>query len=60
MRERKLAHGQELEAYDNYQALLTDFPSYAGKHEIYKKLLALAQKLNKKSDAEKFEEELKK
>jgi len=57
--ERMLSQGQDLEAYENYQALINEFPAFADKPEIYKKLLVLAQKLNKKSDAEKFEEELK-
>jgi uncharacterized protein (TIGR03790 family) len=45
--ERMLAHGQDREAYDNYQALINEFPSFADKAEIDKKLLALAQKLHR-------------
>ena len=50
---------REAEAYENYQTLVQTFPEYPDKITIYKKLLSLAQKLNKKADAEKYEAEIK-
>jgi hypothetical protein len=57
--ERLAALGREPEAYENYQNLLTESPNYPDKPAIYKRLLPLAQKLNKKADAERYEAELK-
>ncbi len=53
----ELARDQE--AYDIYQSFNRDFPDYPDNNLIYKKLLALAQKLNKKTDAEKYQAKLK-
>jgi len=58
--ERLLALGRDTEGYENYQKLLTECPDYSDKVAIYKKLLPLARQLNKKSDAERYEAELKK
>jgi tetratricopeptide (TPR) repeat protein len=58
--ERLSAANRETEAYDDYRSLLEEFPDYAGKHEIYKKLLPLAQKLGKKNDEEMYQAQLKK
>jgi uncharacterized protein (TIGR03790 family) len=61
-----LAVGEQLaaldrnqEAYQAYQQLLDTFPDYVDKLGLCKKLLSLAQKLNKKSDADRFEAEIK-
>ncbi len=43
------------EAFDDYQKLLEELPDYPGKPALYRKLLSLAQKLNKKEEAEKYE-----
>ena len=58
--ERLLALARDTDAYENYQKFLTECPDYPDKLVIYKKLLPLAQKLNKKADAEGYEAELKK
>ena len=42
------------ESYDTYQRILHDFPDYPDTLTIYKKLLPLAEKLNKKDEAEKY------
>ena len=57
--EKLIALNQEQEAYEVYQALLQAFPDYPDKLALCKKLLPLAQKLNKKGDAEKYEAEIK-
>src|SRR5439155_9761813 len=54
-----LALERDQEAYDNYQKLLREFPDYAGKLTIYQRLLPIARKLDKKSDAERYEAEIK-
>ena len=46
------------EAYADYQKLLHEFPNYPDKLTLYRKLLPLAQKLDKKADAEKYEAEI--
>jgi uncharacterized protein (TIGR03790 family) len=46
------------EAYAVYQKLLQQFPHYPDKLAIYKKLLPLAQKLDKKADAEAYQAEI--
>jgi len=51
--------GRDGEAYDAFQKLMQQFPDYPGKLSVYQKLLPLAQKLNKKADAEKYEAEIK-
>jgi len=56
--ERLLALDRAPEAYEDYQRLLQDFPNYPDKIAIYKKLLPLALKLDKKEDAEKYQAEI--
>ena len=46
------------EAYEDYQKLLQEFPDYPDKLAICRKLLPLAQKLDKKADAEQYEAEI--
>jgi tetratricopeptide (TPR) repeat protein len=46
------------EAYEDYQKLLQEFPNYPDKLVVCRKLLSLAQKLNKKADAEGYEAEI--
>jgi len=46
---------REQEAYANYLTVLQDFPSYPDKLAVHKKLLPLAEKLNKKQDVEKWQ-----
>jgi uncharacterized protein (TIGR03790 family) len=46
------------EGYDDYQKLLQEFPNYPDKLAVYHKLLPLAQKLDKKADAEHYEAEI--
>jgi len=60
MGERMLAQGEDAEAYENYEKLLAECPEYSDKQAIYRKLLSLAQKLNKTSAAQHYEAELKK
>ena len=43
------------EAYEDYQMLLAESPAYPDAISIYRKLLALAQKLGKKDDAAKYD-----
>ena len=57
--EKLQASGREPEAYEDYQKLLQDFPDYPDKLALYNKLFPLAQKLNHKPDAEKYEAEIK-
>ncbi|HOX56519.1 MAG TPA: TIGR03790 family protein [Candidatus Paceibacterota bacterium] len=56
--ERLLASDQTQEAYEAYQKLLQEFPDYADKLGLYRKLLPLAQKLDRKADAEKHQAEI--
>ena len=58
--ERLETLSREEEAFENYESLLKESPDYADKAGIYKMLLSLARKLNKKAEAEKYEAELKK
>jgi tetratricopeptide (TPR) repeat protein len=51
--------GRDAEAYADYQQLLVVWPDYPDKPDLYRALLPLAQKLDKKADAEKYEAELK-
>jgi uncharacterized protein (TIGR03790 family) len=57
--EKLRALNKEEEAYDFYVALLKDCPDYRDKRDIVQRLVPLARKLNKNSDAEKYEAELK-
>ena len=56
--EKLAALDRQQEAYDAYQALLREFPTYPDKLSVYRKLVVLAQKLNKQTDAEKYEAEI--
>jgi hypothetical protein len=56
--ERLLALDHTQEAYEAYQRLLHECPDYPDKLGIYRKLLPLAQKLERKADAEKCEAEI--
>ncbi len=52
--ERLVVLERDAEAYEYYQNLLQECPNYPDKTSIYRRLLALARKLGKKDDAEKF------
>lgn len=56
--ERLAALNQDAEAYADYEELLREFPDYPDKLGVYRRMLPLAQKLDKKADAERFEREL--
>jgi uncharacterized protein (TIGR03790 family) len=53
--ERLPALGRYAEAYDSYQKLLEENADYPDKIALYKKLLPLAQKLNKDAEAKSYE-----
>jgi uncharacterized protein (TIGR03790 family) len=57
--EKLLALSRDADAYANYQKFVEESPDYADKLSIYQKLLSLAQKLGKKDDAAKYEEQIK-
>ena len=56
--EKLLAQDRQPEAYEDYQKLLQENPNYPDKHTLYRKLLPLAQKLDKPADTEKYEAEI--
>jgi tetratricopeptide (TPR) repeat protein len=56
--ERLLAVDRPQDAYEDYQKLLRENPTYPDQLGLYRKLLPLAQKLDKKADAEKYETEI--
>ena len=56
--EKLVALDRSPEAYENYRQLLQEHPLYPDKLAIYKKLLPLAQKLGKKTDADTYEAEI--
>jgi uncharacterized protein (TIGR03790 family) len=56
--EKLIALNRAPEAYEDYQQLLEHRPEYPDRLLLYQKLLALAQKLDKKADAEKYEAEI--
>lgn len=56
--EKLLALERTQEAYEDYQTLLHEFPDYPDKLAICRKLLPLAQKLDKKADAVGYEAEI--
>ena len=56
--EKLLAQDRQPEAYEDYQKLLQENPNYPDKLTLYRKLLPLAQKLDKPADAEKYEAEI--
>lgn len=52
----KLSHlDRYADAYQDYEQLLAEMPDYPDKPAIYRLLLPLARKLDRKSDAERFE-----
>jgi tetratricopeptide (TPR) repeat protein len=57
--ERLTAASREEEAFVNYQKLLEETPAYPDKITILRKLSALAQKLGKSTDVEKYTAEIK-
>ncbi len=57
--EKLTALQREQEALEMYQKLLRQFPDYPDKLSIYRKLVPLAQKLNKPAEVEKYEAEIK-
>lgn len=56
--EKFLAQDRTQDAYEDYQKLLHEFPDYPDKLAICRKLLSLAQKLDKKTDAENYQAEI--
>jgi uncharacterized protein (TIGR03790 family) len=56
--EKLLALDRQPEAYEDYQKLLRESPDYPDKLAIYRKLLPLAQKLDKKTDMEQYDAEI--
>ena len=56
--EKLLALDRQPEAYAEYQKLLDERPDYPDQLGLYRKLLPLSQKLDKKADAEKYEAEI--
>jgi uncharacterized protein (TIGR03790 family) len=56
--EKLLAQERTQDAYEDYQKLLHEFPDYPDKLAICRKLLHLAQKLDKKADAENYQAEI--
>jgi uncharacterized protein (TIGR03790 family) len=53
--EKLAALDRQKEAYEDYQKLLQETPDYPDKSAIYRLLLPLARKLNKKTEAERYE-----
>jgi uncharacterized protein (TIGR03790 family) len=56
--EKLPALDRQQEACEDYQKLLHEFPDYPDKLTIYRKLLPLAQKLDRKADVERYEAEI--
>jgi len=56
--EKLAALGRDEDAYTNNQLFLEESPDYADKHSVYRRLLALAQKLGNREDAEKYQRNL--
>ena len=56
--ERLLALNRAPEAYAQYRSLLEESPAYPDKLGIYGRLLPLAEKLDKKADAEAYQAEI--
>ena len=57
--EKLLTLKRDEEAYVNYEKLVEESPDYVDKLSIYQKLVSLAQKLGKKEDVAKYEEQTK-
>jgi uncharacterized protein (TIGR03790 family) len=56
--EKLLALDSGQDAYEDYQKLMHECPNYPDQLSLYRKLLPLAQKLDKKADAERYEAEI--
>ncbi len=56
--EKLLAADRTQDAYEDYQQLLREFPKYPDQLAIYRRLLPLAQKLDKKADAANYVAEI--
>jgi tetratricopeptide (TPR) repeat protein len=56
--EKLIALERYQEAYEDYQKLLREFPSYPDKLAICRKLLPLAMILKKKTEAAQYEAEI--
>ena len=57
--EKLVALNRDAEVYANYQKFMEEAPDYPDKLAVYQKLQSLAQKLGKKDDAVKYEEQIK-
>lgn len=57
--EKLLAAGRDEDAYNNYKSLAGESPDHADRLINYQKLVALANKLGKKDEAEKFQDQVK-
>ncbi len=56
--EKLLALDRPQDAYEDYQKMLQECPNYPDQLGLYRKLLPLAQKLEKHADAERYEAEI--
>jgi uncharacterized protein (TIGR03790 family) len=56
--EKYAAAGQDADAFAAYQQLVNDYPAYPAQLAIYQKLLPLAQKLGKTTEAGKYQAEI--
>ena len=57
--ERSGTCGNTAQAFDLYQKVLKDYPDYPEPLTIYQRLLPLAQKLERKAEVERCEQEIK-
>ena len=57
--ERRSVFGPDRAACEIYEKFIQEFPDYPDLLSIYQKLLPLAQKLGKKEEAEKCQQEIK-
>jgi uncharacterized protein (TIGR03790 family) len=55
---RRTYFGAHQVAYDYYRQFLKEFPDYPDLLAVYQKMLPLAEKLNKKEDAERWQKEI--
>jgi uncharacterized protein (TIGR03790 family) len=58
--EKLQGQNRDAEAFEVLQALIKTRPDYPGRTDVYRKLLALARKLDRKADTQTYEAELKK
>ncbi len=56
--ERRQEAGDAQAAYDHYETLLSSFPNYPDKLQVYRNLAELAGKLNKTAERERYEKEI--